>query len=247
MSSFAPPVFDNGFAGLPDTFYSRVQPTPVPDPYLVCHSPSALALLGLPADALTHPDLLHTLAGNRTLPGMDPMAALYAGHQFGHFVPQLGDGRAILLGEMQGPDGQGWEIQLKGAGRTPYSRGGDGRAVLRSSIREFLCSEAMHALGIPTTRSMAVVETGEPVLRETVLSGAVLTRIAASHIRVGTFEYAAAREDFVGLKALADYSINRHYPEVWQAENPYFAFLQAVIKRQAHLIASWMHVGFVHA
>ena len=158
--------FDNGFARLPEAYYSRVCPTPVPDPYLVCYSPEALALLDLDASEMTRPELVDTLAGNRLLPGMDALAALYAGHQFGHYVPQLGDGRAILLGEVQNAAGEGWEVQLKGAGRTPYSRGGDGRAVLRSSIREFLCSEAMHALGIPTTRALAVVGSDRPVCRE---------------------------------------------------------------------------------
>jgi len=166
MPSHRDLTFDNGFATLPDTFYSRVQATPVPAPYLVCHSPDALDLLDLDADAIRHPELIETLAGNRVLPGMEPVAALYAGHQFGHYVPQLGDGRAILLGEVRNAAGAGWEVQLKGAGRTPYSRGGDGRAVLRSSIREFLCSEAMHALGIPTTRALAIIGSDRPVYRE---------------------------------------------------------------------------------
>lgn len=246
MSSFAPPVFDNGFAGLPDTFYSRVQPTPVPDPYLVCHSPSALALLGLPADALTHPDLLHTLAGNRTLPGMDPMAALYAGHQFGHFVPQLGDGRAILLGEMQGPDGQGWEIQLKGAGRTPYSRGGDGRAVLRSSIREFLCSEAMHALGIPTTRALALVGSDLPVYREDEETAALVTRLSPSFVRFGSFEVFYYRNQIEPLRQLADYVIRRYYPQFAGLDEPVPALLAEVARRTAELMADWQAVGFAH-
>ena len=246
MSTLASLPFDNGFAALPDTFYSRVQPTPVPNPHWVCHSPAALSLLGLNAHALQQPEWLHTLAGNGTLPGMDPVAALYAGHQFGHFVPQLGDGRAILLGEMQGSDGQGWEIQLKGAGRTPYSRGGDGRAVLRSSIREFLCSEAMHALGIPTTRALAIVGSPLPVYREDEETAALVTRLAPSFVRFGSFEVFTHRNQIDALRALADYVIRRYYPQFAALDEPYAALLHEVTRRTALLMADWQAVGFAH-
>ena len=246
MSTPAALRFDNGFAALPETFYSRVQPTPVPDPHWVCHSPDALALLGLDADALQQPDLLHALAGNRLLPGMDPLAALYAGHQFGHFVPQLGDGRAILLGEVQGANDQRWEIQLKGAGRTPYSRGGDGRAVLRSSIREFLCSEAMHALGIPTTRALAIVGSPLPVYREDEETAALVTRLAPSFVRFGSFEVFAHRNQTDALRTLADYVIRRYYPQFATLAEPYAALLNEVARRTAELMADWQAVGFAH-
>ena len=234
-------VFDNGFARLPDSFYSRVQATPVPDPALVCHSPDALALLGLDADAIHHPELIEVLAGNRVLPGMEPVAALYAGHQFGHFVPQLGDGRALLLGEANG-----WEIQLKGGGRTPYSRGGDGRAVLRSSIREFLCSEAMHALGIPTTRALALVGSPLPVYREDEETAALVTRLAPSFVRFGSFEVFFYRNQTDPLRTLADYVIRRYYPQFADLADPYPVFLHEVAKRTAELMADWQAVGFAH-
>ncbi|TXH75961.1 protein adenylyltransferase SelO [Thiobacillus sp.] len=239
-------TFDNGFAALPDTFYSRVQATPVPDPYLVCHSPDALDLLGLDADAIRHPELIETLAGNRVLPGMEPVAALYAGHQFGHYVPQLGDGRAILLGEVRNATGEGWEIQLKGAGRTPYSRGGDGRAVLRSSIREFLCSEAMHALGIPTTRALCIVGSDRPVYREDEETAALVTRLAPSFVRFGSFEVFYYRNQVEPIKHLADYVIARYYPELAGLSDPYPAFLRQVSLRTADLMAQWQAVGFSH-
>lgn len=199
--------FDNGFARLPESFYSRVCPTPVPDPYLVCYSPEALALLDLDAHEMKRPELIETLAGNRLLPGMEALAALYAGHQFGHYVPQLGDGRAILLGEVKNAAGEGWEVQIKGAGRTPYSRGGDGRAVLRSSIREFLCSEAMHALGIPTTRALAIVGSDHPVYREDEETAALVTRLAPSFVRFGSFEVFYYRNQIEPIRHLADYVI----------------------------------------
>ncbi len=234
-------MFDNGFARLPDAFYTRVQATPVPDPYWVAHSASALALLGLDAAALDDPAWLAALAGNQPLPGMDPLAALYAGHQFGHFVPQLGDGRAILLGELNG-----WEIQIKGGGRTPYSRGGDGRAVLRSSIREFLCSEAMHALGIPTTRALAIVGSDLPVYREDEETAALVTRLAPSFVRFGSFEVFYHRNQIEPIRQLADYVIARYYPELAAHDEPYAALIAEVSKRTAHLMADWQAVGFAH-
>ena len=239
-------TFDNGFARLPEAYYSRVCPTPVPDPYLVCYSPEALALLDLDASEMTRPELIETLAGNRLLPGMDALAALYAGHQFGHYVPQLGDGRAILLGEVRNAAGEGWEVQLKGAGRTPYSRGGDGRAVLRSSIREFLCSEAMHALGIPTTRALCIVGSNRPVYREDEETAALVTRLAPSFVRFGSFEVFYYRNEVESIKHLADYVIARYYPELTTLADPYPEFLRQVALRTADLMAQWQAMGFSH-
>ena len=238
--------FDNGFARLPEAFYSRVCPTPVPDPYLVCYSPEALALLGLDASEITRPELIETLAGNQLLPGMDAIAALYAGHQFGHYVPQLGDGRAILLGEVKNAAGEGWEVQIKGAGRTPYSRGGDGRAVLRSSIREFLCSEAMFALGIPTTRALAIVGSDHPVYREDEETAALVTRLAPSFVRFGSFEVFYYRNQVEPIRHLADYVIARYYPELKDLADPYPELLRQVALRTAELMAQWQAVGFSH-
>lgn len=238
--------FDNGFARLPETYYARVCPTPVPDPYLVCYSPEALALLDLDASELKRPETIQTLAGNRLLPDMDAIAALYAGHQFGHYVPQLGDGRAILLGEIRNSVGEGWEIQLKGAGRTPYSRGGDGRAVLRSSIREFLCSEAMYALGIPTTRALAVVGSDHPVYREDEETAALVARLAPSFVRFGSFEVFYYRNQVDPIRRLADYVIARYYPELKTLADPYPEFLRQISLRTAELMAQWQAVGFSH-
>ena len=238
--------FDNGFARLPEAYYSRVCPTPVPDPYLVCYSPEALALLDLDVSEMTRPELIETLAGNQLLPGMDAIAALYAGHQFGHYVPQLGDGRAILLGEVKNAAGVGWEVQLKGAGRTPYSRGGDGRAVLRSGIREFLCSEAMYALGIPTTRALCIVGSDRPVYREDEETAALVTRLAPSFVRFGSFEVFYYRNQIEPIKQLADYVIARYYPELAALSNPYPEFLRQVALRTAELMAQWQAVGFSH-
>jgi uncharacterized protein YdiU (UPF0061 family) len=239
-------TFDNGFARLPEAYYSRVCPTPVPDPYLVCYSPEAMALLDLDAGEITRPELIQTLAGNQLLPGMDALAALYAGHQFGHYVPQLGDGRAILLGEVKNAAGAGWEVQLKGAGRTPYSRGGDGRAVLRSSIREFLCSEAMHALGIPTTRALCIVGSDRPVYREDVETAALVTRLAPSFVRFGSFEVFYYRNQIEPIKQLADYVIARYYPDLATRAEPYAELLREVTRRTAELMAQWQAVGFSH-
>jgi len=238
--------FDNGFARLPEAFYSRVCPTPVPDPYLVCCSPEALALLDLDESEITRPELIETLAGNQLLPGMDAIAALYAGHQFGHYVSQLGDGRAILLGEVKNAAGDGWEVQIKGAGRTPYSRGGDGRAVLRSSIREFLCSEAMHALGIPTTRALCIVGSDRPVYREEEETAALVTRLAPSFVRFGSFEVFYYRNQVEPIRHLADYVIARYYPELKNLADPYPEFLRQVALRTAELMAQWQAVGFSH-
>ena len=238
--------FDNGFARLPEAYHSRVCPTPVPDPYLVCYSPEALSLLDLDASEMTRPGLIEMLAGNHLLPGMDAIASLYAGHQFGHYVPQLGDGRAILLGEVRNAAGEGWEVQLKGAGRTPYSRGGDGRAVLRSSIREFLCSEAMHALGIPTTRALCIVGSDHPVYREDEETAALVTRLAPSFVRFGSFEVFYYRNQVEPIRHLADYVIARYYPELATLADPYPEFLRQVTLRTAELMAQWQAVGFSH-
>ena len=238
--------FDNTYAALPDGFFARVAPTPVASPKLVkLNRPLALHL-GLDPDWLSGPEGTEILAGKNVPDGADPIAMAYAGHQFGHFVPQLGDGRAILLGEVIDADGVRRDIQLKGSGPTPFSRRGDGRAALGPVLREYVVSEAMAALGIPTTRSLAAAVTGENVVRETLLPGAVLTRVAASHIRVGTFQYFAARSDAAGVRRLADHVIARHYPEVGVTERPYHALLDAVIARQAELVARWLLVGFIH-
>lgn len=238
--------FDNSYATLPGSLYSRVRPTPVAAPRLVLLNVPLAEELGLDVEALRTDEGVAVLAGNRIPTGAEPLAQAYAGHQFGHFT-MLGDGRAILLGEQIAPDGRRWDIQLKGAGRTPYSRGGDGRAALGPMLREFIISEAMHALGIPTTRSLAVVATGEEIVRERLLPGAILTRVAASHLRVGTFQYAAAGQTRDELRALAEYALQRHYPEVdgWGSER-YLDFLRRVIERQASLVAQWQLVGFIH-
>lgn len=234
---------DTSYARLPARLYTFVEPTPVARPAMVVFNRALAAELGLAVeDAAAAVDVW---AGNRVPAGATPLAQAYAGHQFGHFT-RLGDGRAILLAEHVDPRGRRWDIQLKGSGQTPYSRRGDGRAAIGPMLREYLISEAMHALGIPTTRSLAVVRTGEPVFRERVLPGAVLTRVAASHLRVGTFEYAATLRDVELLRALADYAIQRHTPAAAAAANPYLAFFAAVRDAQAALIAQWMAVGFVH-
>lgn len=238
--------FDNSYARLPDRFFARLDPAPVGAPQLVALNRELAESLGLDPDALASPEGVSMLAGNAVPEGALPIAQAYAGHQFGGFVPQLGDGRAILLGEVIGRDGQRRDIQLKGSGRTPFSRGGDGRAWLGPVLREYIVSEAMHALGVPTTRALAAVTTGEPVIRETVLPGAVLTRVAASHVRVGTFQYFAVRQDGEALRLLADHVVARHYPHLMEAENRPLALLEAVCAAQARLIAAWMRVGFIH-
>ncbi|HBK05169.1 MAG TPA: YdiU family protein [Acetobacteraceae bacterium] len=238
--------FDNSYARLPDRFYARLDPTPVAAPMLIRVNTDLAEMLGIDSAALASPEGVAMLAGNAVAPGSQPLAQAYSGHQFGHFSPQLGDGRANLLGEVVGRDGIRRDIQLKGSGPTPFSRRGDGRAALGPVLREYLISEAMFALGIPTTRTLAAVTTGEAVVRETMLPGGVLTRVAASHIRVGTFQYFAAREDAEAVRLLADYAIQRHYPEAASAANPYRAFLDGVVARQADLVAQWLCVGFIH-
>jgi len=238
--------FQNTYAALPANFFARVAPTPVASPRLIKLNRPLARHLGLDPEVLETSDGAEILSG-KTLPaGAEPIAMAYAGHQFGHFVPQLGDGRAILLGEVIDKDGVRRDIQLKGSGPTPFSRRGDGRAALGPVLREYVVSEAMAALGIPTTRSLAAVITGELVMRETALPGAVLTRVASSHIRVGTFQYFAARGDVEALRYLADHVIARHYPELRLSERPYQGLLSAVIARQAKLVARWLLVGFIH-
>jgi uncharacterized protein YdiU (UPF0061 family) len=236
---------DKSYARLPKTFFENLSPTPVRAPKLVVFNDSLATSLGLSSEELNSQEGIAVFAGNKLPNGSVPLAQAYAGHQFGHFN-MLGDGRALLLGEQITPQGERFDIQLKGSGRTPYSRGGDGRAALGPMLREYIVSEAMHGLGIPTTRSLAVVTTGEPVFRETELPGAILTRVAASHIRVATFQYAAAWGTKEELQALADYTIRRHFPEVEAEENRYLNLLKEVMKKQAALIAKWQLVGFIH-
>lgn len=236
--------FDNSYARLPAALYSRVAPVPVEEPGLVVFNESLAGELGLEAGVLRE-EGAGIFAGNRIPEDADPLAQAYAGHQFGHFT-NLGDGRAVLLGEQITPRGGRFDIQLKGSGPTPYSRRGDGRAALGPMLREYIVSEAMHALGIPTTRSLAVATTGEQIVREELLPGAVLTRVAASHIRVGTFEYANAIGDRAALEALTRHTLQRHYPDLAGADNPALALFEGVLERQAGLVARWVCVGFVH-
>ena len=236
--------FDNTYLNLPKTFYTCLDPVAVRDPELVVFNQSLADDIGL-AGLGSDPTATGYFAGNAVPLGTTPFAQAYAGHQFGGFS-MLGDGRAVMLGEHITPTGERVDIQLKGSGPTPYSRRGDGRAALAPMLREYLISEAMHALGIPTTRSLAVVSTGEPVFRQTTQPGAVLTRVAASHLRVGTFQYAAAKRDIDNLQALLMYAIKRHYPELEHSDNPALALLQKVIDVQASLIVHWMRVGFIH-
>jgi uncharacterized protein YdiU (UPF0061 family) len=238
--------FANSYARLPERFYARQPPTPVAKPRLVVFNRALADELGLRIASLDDADLAAIFSGNRIPEGAEPLSMAYAGHQFGHFVPQLGDGRAILLGEVIDRSGARRDIQLKGAGPTPYSRRGDGRAALGPVLREYLVSEAMNALGIPATRALAAVATGEAVFREAVLPGAVLTRVARSHVRVGTFQYFAVRGDVEALGRLAEQVIERHYPDARSAERPPLALLEAVVRAQARLIALWMGVGFIH-
>ncbi|MHB8476974.1 MAG: protein adenylyltransferase SelO [Steroidobacteraceae bacterium] len=236
----------SSYADLPERFYARIRPTPVAQPRLLEFNRPLCAELRLDVGDLDSQALAGIYSGNVLPQGLVPIATAYAGHQFGQFVPQLGDGRAILLGEAQDQGGVRRDIQLKGSGRTPYSRSGDGRAALGPVLREYLVSEAMHALGIPTTRALAAVATGETVYRERALPGAILTRVAASFVRVGTFQFFAARGDVDGVRQLADYVIGRHFPQIRSERQPYLALLRAVIGAQASLIAGWMHVGFIH-
>ncbi len=239
--------FDNSYARLPDRFYAKLAPTPVAAPAIVAVNDALAAELGLDAAELRAPGGAETLSGNRPLPGAEPLAQVYAGHQFGGWSAQLGDGRAILLGEVVDQNGKRRDIQLKGSGPTPYSRMGDGRAPLGPVLREYIVSEAMAALGVPTTRALAAVWTGEAVYREQGgFPGGVLTRVAASHIRVGTFQFFGARDDTEALGLLVDHCIARHYPAAAEAENKALALLSAVINAQARLIATWMGLGFIH-
>jgi serine/tyrosine/threonine adenylyltransferase len=239
-------VFSNSYSTLPARFFARLDPLAVVAPRLVKLNAALASELGLECGSLDGATLAAIFSGNSIPEGADPIALAYAGHQFGQFVPQLGDGRAILLGEVRDRGGVRRDIQFKGSGRTPWSRNGDGRAALGPVLREYIVSEAMHALGIPTTRSLAAVSTGETVFRERALPGAIVTRIAASHVRVGTFEYFAARHDQEAVRLLADYVIARHYGELASADRPYLELLRAVCRRQAALIAAWMRVGFIH-
>lgn len=240
------PVFDNSYARLPGHFFERQSPVAVAGPNLVRLNEPLARELGFDPAARSGEEWAQIFSGNALLPGSAPLAMAYAGHQFGNFVPQLGDGRALLLGEVIDANGIRRDIQLKGAGRTPFSRGGDGRAAIGPVLREYILSEAMHALGVPATRALAAVTTGEPVYREDVQPGAVLTRVARSHIRVGTFQYFAARGDMDAVKALADYVIDRLFPDVASADEPYVALVEAVSRRQAELVARWLAIGFIH-
>ncbi|PYF08254.1 YdiU family protein [Ureibacillus chungkukjangi] len=237
--------FDNSYARLSDTFYASVGLHPVSNPEIVIFNEPLARELGLESAALQGEEGVQILAGNKAPEGSFPMAQAYAGHQFGHFT-MLGDGRAVLYGEQMTPENERFDIQLKGAGRTPFSRGGDGRAALGPMLREYIISEAMHGLGIPTTRSLAVVSTGEKIMREMDLPGAILTRIASSHIRVGTFQFVANWGSYEDLQSLASYTIIRHYTDIPNSDNQYLYLLQEVIKKQAELIAKWQLVGFIH-
>lgn len=237
--------FEHTYQALPEQFYARLEPTAVAGPRLFALNKELAMQLRLPLPALVAHGA-QIFSGNRLPPDAQPIALAYAGHQFGGFVPQLGDGRALLIGELVDCDGARRDLQLKGAGPTPFSRRGDGRAALGPVMREYLVSEAMHALGIPTTRALAAVTTGESVVREEVLPGAVFTRIAASHLRVGTFEYFAAQSDWPSVEQLARYAIDRHYPELSGSSRPFLGLLKGVAQRQAALVADWMRVGFIH-
>ncbi|WP_395517272.1 protein adenylyltransferase SelO [Pseudorhizobium flavum] len=238
--------FDNSYARLPERFYASVYPEPVEGPVLLKFNEGLAEELGIEADVTDPQRLAAIFAGNVVPQGATPLAMAYAGHQFGSFVPQLGDGRAILIGEVVDRNGTRRDIQLKGAGPTPFSRRGDGRAALGPVLREYILSEAMHALGVRATRALAAVTTGEQVYRETPQPGAVFVRVASSHVRIGTFQYFAARQDVDGLRTLADYVIERHYPELREVEKPYLELLRAVAFAQADLVARWLGVGFIH-
>jgi len=241
-----PLPFDNSYARLPQQLYSRQLPEPVSAPGLIRINHTLAGQLGIDPAWLESETGLGFVAGNYIPDGSDPIATVYAGHQFGGWNPQLGDGRAILMGEVIATNGTRYDIQLKGSGRTPYSRGGDGRAPVGPVLREYIVSEAMAVLGVPTTRSLAAVTTGESVIRDAVLPGAVLARVAQSHIRIGTMQYFAARQDYASLQLLVEHVIHRHYPEAAEAENPTRAMLDDVVSRQASLIAKWQSLGFIH-
>ncbi|MFN7039377.1 MAG: protein adenylyltransferase SelO [Alphaproteobacteria bacterium] len=238
--------FNNSFRSLPNEFYTPVQPACFESASLISYNPAAFALLDLDTNEATRKEFVEYFSGQKQLSGFDPLAIAYAGHQFGHYVAQLGDGRAILLGEVINDKKEKWDLHAKGAGQTAYSRGFDGRAVLRSSIREYLASEAMHGLGIPTTRALCLIGTGEKVIREGPEKGALIIRMAPSHIRFGNFEYFYYNKQYKELQILADYSIKTHYSHLVNKENKYKLFFQEIVKRTAKLIAKWMAVGFTH-
>ena len=238
-------LFDNSYQNLPQEFFERINPVPVKDPKIIIFNTDLGKTLGIDPK-MSEKDLAKIFSGNEVPEGSSPIALAYAGHQFGQFVHQLGDGRAILLGELSTPDQERYDIQLKGSGQTKFSRRGDGRAPIGPIIREYVISESMNAMGIPSTRSLAAISSGEQVFRETLLPGGVLTRIAKSHIRVGTFEYFAAQKNTDHLKTLADYTINRHFPVLKEANNSYISLLQTVSDLQIELISKWMGIGFIH-
>ncbi len=237
--------FDNSYARLPEVFFTRLNPTPAKEPKLVIFNHSLATRIGLDSEDIPKNKLAEQFAGNHLPSDSAPIAQAYAGHQFGHFTV-LGDGRALVLGEHIAPDGRRYDIQFKGSGCTPYSRGGDGRAAIGPMLREYIISEAMGSLGVPTTRSLAVVTTGEPVYREIILQGAILTRVALSHLRVGTFEYAAYRQDLQSLSNLLDYAIDRHFPSFRSKQNPALLLLKGVMENQINLVVNWLRVGFIH-
>ena len=238
-------LFDNSYQNLPQDFFERINPVPVKDPQLIIFNNDLGKSLGID-QKISKKELANIFSGNEILKGSSPIALAYAGHQYGNFVNQLGDGRAVLLGEVSTPNQERFDMQLKGSGQTRFSRQGDGRSPLGPVIREYVVSEAMNALGIPSTRSLAAVTTGEKVFREVILPGGILTRIAKSHIRVGTFEYFAAQKNTENLKTLADYTIKRHFPSLKDVANPYLSLLEIVSERQIELISKWMGVGFIH-
>lgn len=246
QEAFASITFKNSYEKLPDCFYERIDPVPVKAPKIIKFNQNLALELGLDTEMLQSQKGAEFFSGNFLAYGSNPIALAYAGHQFGNFVPRLGDGRAVLLGEICNKNGKCFDLQLKGSGKTSFSRRGDGRAALGPIIREYILSEAIHKLGIKTTRSLAFVSTGEPVFRETIMPGGIITRVASSHIRVGTFEYFAAKGDIESVKLLADYTIKRHYLECKSEDNPYISLLEKVSESQASLIASWMGVGFIH-
>ncbi len=246
MNSLESLAFDNTYARLPAGFQQKVAPTPVSAPYLVAFNPDAASLIDLDPAQARRPEFVEYFSGNRLLPGSQPVAMRYAGHQFGSYVPQLGDGRAILLGEVKNDRGEKWDLHLKGAGRTAFSRFGDGRAVLRSCIREYLCSEAMHALGVPTTRALSIVGTDLEVYRESVETGALLLRMAPSHVRFGSFEVFYHHGEHESLQILADYVISGHFPQFTDEPDRYRLFFEEVVQRTARLVAHWQAIGFAH-
>ncbi len=237
--------FDNSYSRLPENFYEKINPESVKDPKLIVFNNDLGKELGI-GNTASKETLSKVFSGNLLPDGSEPIALAYAGHQFGNFVPQLGDGRALLLGEIVNQEQKRFDIQLKGSGKTKFSRQGDGKSALGPVIREYILSEAMHALNVPTTRALAAVTTGEDVFRETRLPGGILTRVAKSHVRVGTFEYFMARKDLKNLKILADYVLERLYPQALESKNPYLNMLQTIAEKQAQLIAKWMRIGFIH-